>query len=147
MAGRRVHTIQKDVTPEHEEEIRIANQTNEVSSWTIQELETCITKAEKDAGFDIRGNTLASEKMWAFVLFPETQVRDQDQYPQNYEHDVIRIRKDRFINSCRTLLTRIESLEDLSSIARRCLSSIASGSADTTESITRLLRLIIQIQA
>jgi len=110
MASRRVHTIQKDVTPEHEEEIRIANQTNEVSSWTIDELETCITKAEKDAGFDIRGNTLASEKMWAFVLFPENQERDQDQYPQNYEHDVIRIRKDRFINSCRTLLTRIESL-------------------------------------
>ena len=40
MATRKVHTIQKDVTPEHEEEIRIANQTNEVSSWTIQDLET-----------------------------------------------------------------------------------------------------------
>ena len=111
MATRKVHTIQKDVTPEHEEEIRIANQTNEVSSWTIQDLETAISKAEKDAGFDIRSNTLASEKMWAFVLFPENQERDTDNYPINYEHESIKIRKDRFINSCRTLLTRIESLD------------------------------------
>jgi len=110
MASRRVHTIQKDVTPEHEEEIRIANQTNEINAWTVAELETCISKAEKDAGFDIRGNTLASEKMWAFVLFPETQERDQDQYPMNYDQEHIKIRKDRFINSCRTLLTRIEAL-------------------------------------
>ena len=136
MASRRVHTIQKDVTPEHEEEIRIANQSNEVSSWTIQELETCITKAEKDAGFDIRGNTLASEKMWAFVLFPETQERDQDQYPQNYEHDVIRIRKDRFINSCRTLLTRIESLE-----ANKTPSKDINGDEFTLE--FRVRRLIV----
>jgi phage/plasmid-associated DNA primase len=111
MATRKVHTIQKVVTPEHEEEIRIANQNTEISSWTIEELENCIKKAEKDAGFDIRANTLASEKMWAFVLFSETQERDRDQYPINYDHDIIKTRKDRFINSCRTLMTRIDSLE------------------------------------
>jgi phage/plasmid-associated DNA primase len=105
-----VHTIRKEVTPEHEEEIRIANQNNEVSSWSVEDIETQILKAEKDAGFDIRGNTLASEKMWAFVLFPETQERDADQYPRNYEGEHIKIRKERFLNSCRTLLTRIDSL-------------------------------------
>ena len=73
MATRKVHTIQKVITPEHEEEIRIANHNTEISAWTVEELETHISKAEKDAGLDIRSNTLASEKMWAFVLFPEDQ--------------------------------------------------------------------------
>jgi len=134
-----VHTISKNVTPEHEEEIRIANQNSEVNSWTIQELESKILEAEKDAGFDIRGNTLAAEKMWAFVLFPENQERDQDRYPRNYEREHIKIRKERFINSCRTLLTRIDSLE-----ANKVSSKDINGDEFTLE--FRVRRLIVDRQ-
>ena len=110
MSTQKVHTINKDVTPEHAEEIRNANQTTEINSWTLEELENCITNAEQDAGFNIRANTLAADKTWAFVLFPSTQERDADKYPTKYEVEHIKIRKDRFLNSCRTLLTRLESL-------------------------------------
>ena len=110
MSTQKVHTINKDVTPEHAEEIRNANQTTEINSWTLEELENCITNAEQDAGFSIRANALAADKTWAFVLFPSTQERDDDKYPKNYETEHIKIRKDRFLNSCRTLLTRIGSL-------------------------------------
>jgi NOL1/NOP2/fmu family ribosome biogenesis protein len=106
-----VHTIAKDVTPEHAEEIRLANQNSTISAWTIDELEKCITKAENDAGFHIRGNSLAADKAWAFVLFPENQERDTDRYPLNYDSETIKIRKDRFINSCRMIMTRIDQLE------------------------------------
>jgi phage/plasmid-associated DNA primase len=136
MATRKVHTIQKVITPEHEEEIRIANHNTEISAWTVEELETHISKAEKDAGLDIRSNTLASEKMWAFVLFPEDQERDQDQYPINYEHEIVKIRKDRFINSCRTLLTRIDSLNE-----NKHASKDINGDEFTLES--RIRRLIV----
>jgi len=105
-----VHTIAKDVTPEHAEAIQTANQTTEINSWTSDEIEEFLNKMEKESGFDIRGNPLAADKMWAFVLFPANQQRDQDKYPTNYEHDHIKIRKDRYINSCRTLLARVEQM-------------------------------------
>lgn len=108
---RAVHTSEKDVTPEHAEEIRLATQTSEINSLTDAELEACIGKMEHDAGFDIRGNTLAADKAWAFTLFPENQERDADKYPVNFDTEHIKIRKDRYINSCRTLLARLEQQE------------------------------------
>jgi hypothetical protein len=107
----KVHITKKDCTPEHTEEIRLANQISEISSWTLEEMEDSITKAEKDAGLDVRANSLAADKAWAYVLFPPTQERTAvDKYPVNYEHEHIKIRKNHFINSCRTLLTRIDHL-------------------------------------
>jgi hypothetical protein len=105
-----VHTIQKEVTPEHAEEIRFANQNTEINTWTIEEIESNILRAEKDAGFHIRGNSLAADKAWAFVLFPENQERDQDRYPKNYEQEHVKIRKSRFVDGMRILLTRIDAL-------------------------------------
>jgi len=105
-----VHTISKDVTPEHHEAIHLASQTSEINMWTSAEIENCILNLEKDAGFNIRGNSLAADKAWAFVLFPDNQQRDSDKYPINYEAEHIKIRKDRYINRCRTLLARIEVL-------------------------------------
>jgi hypothetical protein len=106
-----VHTIQKDVTPEHAEEIRLANQNTEINTWTIEEIENNIIRAERDAGFHVRGNSLAADKAWAFVLFPENQERDQDKYPLNYQHEHIKIRKNRFIDGMRILLTRVDALD------------------------------------
>lgn len=106
-----VHTIQKEVTPEHAEEIRLANQNTAINTWTIEEIEHNIIRAEKDAGFHIRGNSLAADKAWAFVLFPENQDRDQDKYPRGYEQEHIKIRKNRFIDGMRILLTRVDSLD------------------------------------
>lgn len=98
-------------TPEHAEEVHLAQQSDEMNKWTVQQLEEAITKAEKDACFNIRGNSLAADKAWTFVLFPENQERDADRYPKNYESDQIRIRRDRYINMARVLLARIGSLK------------------------------------
>jgi hypothetical protein len=106
-----VHTIQKDVSPEHIEEIRIANQSTEVSTWTIEDIETYLNKKEEEVGFHVQGNALAADKAWAFVLFPENQERDQDKYPINFEHEHVIERKKQYINNFRILLSRIDVLE------------------------------------
>ena len=105
-----VHTIQKDVSPEHIEEIRIANQSSEVSTWTVEDIETYLAKKEEEAGFHVQGNALAADKAWAFVLFPENQERDQDKYPVNFEHEHVVERKKQYINNFRILLSRIDVL-------------------------------------
>jgi hypothetical protein len=106
-----VHTIQKEVTPEHAEEIRLANQNTEINTWTIEEIESYILGYEKGACFHIRGNSTAAAVAWAHVLFPENQDRDQDRYPRNYEHEIINIRKKQFIDNNRILLTRVDALD------------------------------------
>lgn len=99
------------ITPEHAEEIRAANQNTEINTWSVADIESHLTKAETDAGFHVRGNSLAADKAWAFVLFPEQQERDADRYPRNYESEHVKLRKDRFINTCRMVLTRIDTLD------------------------------------
>ena len=103
-----VHTIEKDITPEHAEEIRLAQQTNEVGSWSVEEIESYILKNEEKAGFHVQANSLAADKAWAFVLFPDDQERDVDNYPVNFEHEHVIGRKNSFINNCRILLKRID---------------------------------------
>jgi hypothetical protein len=99
------------ITPEHAEEIRAANQNTEINTWSVADIESHLTKAETDAGFHVRGNSLAADKAWAFVLFPEQQERDADRYPRNYESEHVKLRKDRFINTCRMVMTRIDTLD------------------------------------
>jgi NOL1/NOP2/fmu family ribosome biogenesis protein len=106
-----VHTISKDVTPEHAEEIRLAQQTTEVGAWGIEEIEAYVTKNEEKSMFHIQANSLAADKSWAFVLFPEDQERDVDNYPVNFEHEHVVGRKNSFINNCRILLKRIDTME------------------------------------
>ena len=134
-----VHTIQQTVTPEHAEEIRATYQNTEINSWTVQEIEECLTKSETDAGFHVRGNSLAADKAWAFVLFTEDQARDAERYPQNYEPEHVKIRKERFINSCRMLLTRVDTLE-----AHKTPSRDVNGDEFTLE--FRIRRLIVDYQ-
>ena len=105
-----VHTIEKDITPEHAEEIRLAQQTTEVSSWGVEEIESYITKNEEKSMFHIQANRLAADKSWAFVLFQEDQERDVDNYPVNFEHEHVVGRKNNFINNCRILLKRIDNM-------------------------------------
>ena len=106
-----VHTIQKDVSPEHIEEIRIANQSTEVSTWALEDIEMYLKKKEEEAGFHVQGNALAADKAWAFVLFPPDQERDVDKYPINFEHEHVIERKKQYINNFRILLSRIDVLD------------------------------------
>ena len=138
-SSKKVHTIEKDVSPEHAEEIRLAHQRSEVNSWMIEELESNITQAETEAGFHIRANTLAADKSWAYVLFLNDQERDEDGYPRNYVVEHVKQRKDRFINSCRTLLTRVDNLE-----ANKRPSKDVNGEEFTLE--FRIRRLIVDRQ-
>ena len=138
-SSKKVHTIEKDVSPEHAEEIRLAHQSSEINSWTIEELESKITQAETEAGFHIRANTLAADKSWAYVLFLNDQERDEDGYPRNYILEHVKTRKDRFINSCRTLLTRVDNLE-----ANKRPSKDVNGEEFTLE--FRIRRLIVDRQ-
>jgi hypothetical protein len=107
-----VHTIEKEVTAEHAEEIRLAQQVTEVGKWGVPEIEANLTKDETRAMFHIQGNTLAADKSWAFVLFPDGQERDADGYPtrSSFDHEQVIIRKNKFINNCRILLKRIDNL-------------------------------------
>lgn len=138
-SAKKVHTIEKEITSEHAEEIRLAHQSSEINSWTIEELESKITQAEIDAGFQIRENTLAADKMWAHVLFLEDQERDEDGYPINYTPEHVKQRKIRFINNCRTLLNRVDSLD-----ANKRPSKDANGDEFTLE--FRIRRLIVDRQ-
>jgi hypothetical protein len=140
-SAKKVHTIQKEITPEHDEEIRMAHQSTEVNSWTIEELESKITQAETDAGIHIRANTLAADKSWAYVLFLNDQERDVDGYPRpgGYVVEHVKQRKDRFINSCRTLLTRVDNLN-----ANKRSSKDINGDEFTLE--FRIRRLIVDRQ-
>lgn len=140
-SAKKVHTIQKEITPEHDEEIRMAHQSTEVNSWTIEELESKITQAETDAGIHIRANTLAADKSWAYVLFLNDQERDVDGYPRpgGYVVEHVKTRKDRFINSCRTLLTRVDNLN-----ANKRSSKDINGDEFTLE--FRIRRLIVDRQ-
>jgi len=140
-SSKKVHTIEKDISPEHAEEIRMAHQSSEINSWTIEELESKITQAETDAGFHIRANTLAADKSWAYVLFLNDQERDEDGYPRpgSYVTEHVKTRKDRFINSCRTLLTRVDNLE-----ANKRPSKDVNGEEFTLE--FRVRRLIVDRQ-
>jgi len=140
-SAKKVHTIQKEITPEHDEEIRMAHQSTEVNSWTIEELESKITQAETDAGIHIRANTLAADKSWAYVLFMNDQERDVDGYPRpgGYVVEHVKQRKDRFINSCRTLLTRVDNLN-----ANKRSSKDINGDEFTLE--FRIRRLIVDRQ-
>ena len=140
-SAKKVHTIQKEITPEHADEIRMAHQSSEINSWTIEELESKITQAETDAGFHIRANTLAADKSWAYVLFLNDQERDEDGYPRpgSYVVEHVKTRKDRFINSCRTLLTRVDNLE-----ANKRPSKDVNGEEFTLE--FRVRRLIVDRQ-
>jgi hypothetical protein len=107
-----VHTIEKVLTPEHAEEIRLAQQSNEVSTWTIEEIEMYITKKEEEACFHIQANSLAADKAWAHrCLFPPDQERDTDGYPVNFEHEHVVGRKNSFISNCRLLLKDIDTRE------------------------------------
>ena len=106
-----VHTIQKDVTPEHIEEIRLANQNTEINSLTVEEIESIISRDERESCFHIKNNSLAADKAWPFTLFPVNQERDRDKYPINYEHEHIKGKKNSFIDRMRILLTRIITLD------------------------------------
>lgn len=138
-SAKKVHTIQKEITPEHADEIRMAHQSSEINTWTIEELEAKITQAETDAGFHIRANTLAADKSWAYVLFLNDQERDGDGYPRNYTTEHAKQRKERFINSCRTLLTRVDNLD-----ANKRPSKDVNGEEFTIE--FRIRRLIVDRQ-
>ena len=105
-----VHTINRDITPEHVEAIRNVKQTNEVNTWTEQDFCTYILKMEKESLFHARGNSLAAANAWAFVLFPVSQRRDSDKFPIEYKEREIRDSKDLYINKCRNILARIESM-------------------------------------
>jgi len=134
-----VHTIKKEITPEHAEEIRNANHNTEINSWDIFQIENCINFNENKAYFHIRANPLAAAQVWTRVLFPDDQIRDADGYPQGYANENIKIVKDRFINHCRMLMTRIDSLE-----ASKMPSKDINGDEFTLE--FRVRRLIVDRQ-
>jgi len=98
--------------PEHDEDVRLAKHSSEVSMWTVEDIENFLMKEEKLAGFHVKGNRLAAHKAWAFVLFPDKdQDRDSDRFPRNYVMEHVIGRNTVFFNNLRALLTRIDSLE------------------------------------
>lgn len=105
---RKTHTIQKTVSAKHAEDILNAHRMTEVNEWSQAELEQTIIKMETDALFDIRHNSLAAEKAWAFALFDETQERDATKYPKNYDLALVKSKKDAYITQCRTVLARLD---------------------------------------
>ena len=138
-SSKKVHTIEKEITSDHAEEIRLAHQSSKINSWTIEELESKLNEMETNAGFQIRGNTLAADKMWAHVLFLEDQERDGDGYPINYDQEHVKRRKIQFINNCRTLLNRVDNLD-----ANKNPSKDINGDEFTLE--FRIRRLIVDRQ-
>jgi len=105
-----VHTIHKEITPEHAESIRNTKQTNEMNTWSLSDFENYISKKEKESLLHARGNSLAAAQAWAYVLFPMDHERDEDKFPKNFSELNIRGSNELCINSCRTILARIESM-------------------------------------
>lgn len=136
---KKTQTVTKVVTPEHAEEMRSASQNAEINAWTIEDIETHVTSAEQDACFHVRGNAAAVLTGWAYILFPSTQERDEEGYPKNYDHETIKIRKNRFIDKCRMLLNRVDSLG-----ADKTPSNDINGDEFTLE--FRIRRLIVDRQ-
>ena len=98
-------------TPEHAEEIRLAHQGAEVSSWSVSDIETYLTRAERDAGFHVKGNNLAADKAWVYLLFPnQNQERDSNRYPINFEHEHVVQRKKQYVNNLRIVISRVDVL-------------------------------------
>ena len=128
-------TIEKNITPEHAEQIQIANNNQAICQWTSEQLLNYIDECEREIRLDVVGNTEVPAAAWMHILFPNTQERDSQGYPVNFDPDQIQRRKDRFITACREMLARSSMNDD-----RRTPSRDINGRETTVQ--RRIKRLI-----
>lgn len=106
-------TIDKTVTPEHLEQIQIANNNQAICQWSPEELVNYVDECEKEIKLNAHGNTEVPEIAWRYILFSANHERDTGGYPVNYDSEAVKARKDRFITACREMLARVAICDQL----------------------------------
>lgn len=128
--------IERSITPEHAEQIQIENNNQAICQWSTEELLSHIDFCEREIKLNATGNTELHEIAWRYVLFPSNQERDAKGYPVNYDPDLIRARKDRFITACREMLARANCSGDI------CIMGTKDINGNETTVQRRIKRLI-----
>ena len=99
--------IERELTPEHAEEIRNINNNMIISTWTPEDIEKELTSRETELNLRASQNFVVPEIAWRHVLVPPTQAKDADGYPSNFDpkqlQGQVRLRRDRFFNMCRAM--------------------------------------------
>jgi hypothetical protein len=103
--------IERELTPEHADEIKMENNNNLIKQWGPVEILRYIDFCEKEINLASTGSTSVPDLAWRYVLFPSNQPRDSQDYPINFDTAQIKQRKDVFVNACRELLARANQLE------------------------------------
>ena len=100
-------TIEKDVTPEHLEEIRNVRNSLAVCEWDRRELEDELNFRENEIKLNLKQNLSVPEAAWRFVLVPDTQDKDIEGFPTNFDlkklDGQVRQRKENFMHLCRAM--------------------------------------------
>jgi hypothetical protein len=99
--------IEKELTPEHAEEIRNMSNNLIISNWTLTDIENELTSRETELNLRATQNFVVPEIAWRHVLIPPTQPKDSDGYPVNFDpkqlQNQVFLRRDRFYNMCRAI--------------------------------------------
>ena len=99
--------IERELTPEHAEEIRNSNNNMVIGTWSPQDIENELTSRETELNLRAIQNFVVPEIAWRHVLIPPTQARDAEGYPTNFEPKQLQsqvcLRRDRFFNMCRAI--------------------------------------------
>jgi hypothetical protein len=107
--------IEKELTPEHAEEIRNMNNNLIISSWSPADIENELTSRETELNLRATQNFVVPEIAWRHVLIPTTQQKDHDGYPVNFDpkqlQNQVRLRRDRFYNMCRAIRAQAVAIQ------------------------------------
>jgi len=99
--------IERELTPEHAEEIRNTNNNIVIGTWSPTEIENELTSRETELNLRATQNFVVPEIAWRHVLIPTTQQKDPDGYPVGFDpkqlQNQVRLRRDRFFNLCRAI--------------------------------------------
>ena len=102
--------IERELTPEHAENIQTENNNTAVNSWSITDIETELSTRETELNLRTINNFVIPEIAWRHVLVPPSQLRDSEGYPKFSDEKAFKGqilgRRDRFFNMCRAIRAR-----------------------------------------
>jgi Family of unknown function (DUF5906) len=133
--------IERELTPEHAEEIRNINNNMIISTWTPADIEAELTSRETELNLRASQNFVVPEIAWRHVLIPPTQAKDADGYPVNFDpkqlQGQVRLRRDRFFNMCRAMRAQAILLK----CENKTSFDVNSNEMTIANRISRLIRL------
>lgn len=133
-------TIEKDVSPEHLEEIRNRYNSLAVCQWSRQELEYELEYREHEIKLKAAGNLTVPEIAWRYILLPPNQEKNAEGYPINFDlkklDGQIKQRKENFMYLCRAMRAQAIHLK----IERSPTKDIAENETIIIRRINRLSR-------